>query len=95
MNSCTLNNIPTTNLESCTPGYLSAEPHSWWAGGCVGTGTPSLGRRTSRTLGVTRSRSPGGNAPAGPCSGTRTGSRKRWQIQPKSAPKELHPKEHL
>lgn len=86
---------PSTHLGSCKPGFLWAEPHSWWAGGCAGTGTPSLGRTTSRTSGATRCRSPGGNAPAGPCSSIRTGSRKLWQTRPKSAPEELHPRERL
>lgn len=85
----------TTNLVSCKPDCQSAGPHSWWAGGCEGTGIPSLGRKTSHTSGARRCRSLGGNAPAGPCSSTRTWSRKRWQTPPMSGPVELRPRERL
>lgn len=84
-----------SNLGSYKPGSRWAEPHSWWAGGCADTETPSLERRTSRTSDVTRCQSPAGNAPVGLCSSTHTGSRKRWQNQPKSAPEELHPRGRL
>lgn len=84
-----------SNLGSCKPGSQLAAPHSWWADGCAGTGSPSLERRTSRTWGATRCRSPAGNAPVGLCSSTRTGSRKRWQTRPKSVPEELHPRGRL
>lgn len=85
----------TTNLVSCTPGCQSAGPRSWWAGGCAGTEIPSLGRRTSHTSGARRCRSPGGSAPAGPCSSTRAWSRTRWQTPPTSGPVELRPRERL
>lgn len=85
----------TTNLVSCKPDCRSAGPHSWWAGGCAGTGIPSLGRKTSRTSSARRCRSPGGTAPAGSCSSTRTGSRKRLQTRPTSGPAEPHPRGRL
>lgn len=84
-----------SNLGSYKPGSQWAEPHSWWAGGCAGTETPSLEHRTSHTSGVTRCRSPAGNAPVGPCPSTHTGSHKQWQTQPKSALEELHPRGRL
>ena len=86
---------PGTHLGSYKPDFLWAEPHSWWADGCAGTGTPSLGRRTSHTSGEMHCLSPAGNAPVAPCSSTHTGSHRLWQTQPKSEPEELHPRGRL
>lgn len=81
-----------TNLESCKPGSLWAELHSWWVGGCASTGIPSLSHTTSRTSDVTHFQSPAGTDPVGLCLSIHRESHKPWQSQPKSAPKELHPK---